>query len=69
MLQPYFRAYLKEKGLTVDNFKGVDYILWIERKHEEFLKQSGLTCLESHTPKYYEQFCKFLGVERSGDSV
>ena len=63
-IQPYVMAYLKEKGITINEFKGLDYIIWIDSKHDEFQKKNRYLDLQNSTPQYVEKFIKFLNGER-----
>ena len=69
---PYFIAFMKHKGIGVgDEFKGYEFINWIQDMHREFRKEFKLDKeLEwiPYTSEQAKQFVKWLG-EKVGFSM
>ena len=58
---PYFRAFIKAKGLKDgDTCKSYEFINWITEKHETYKKSIGLNRYAPYTKEQEEKFLEFI---------
>jgi hypothetical protein len=57
----YIQAYLKASDLTIgDKWNAVDYMNWIDQKHNEFRKMFKLSDIGEYNEKEKQMFLKHI---------